>query len=242
MNDVKLTLCKTELIARDVYRLTLKGELPRVLPGQFVDIKLPELYLRRPISVCFSDNTTMILIFKVVGKGTELMAQMKPGEVFTALMPLGHGFDLEKSTASPLLVGGGVGTPPLYFLCRELIRRRVTPSVLLGFGSLSDVFYADKFEALGCRVSVATLDGSFGHKGVVTDLLGSVPHSFTYACGPEPMLKALYYADPSDGQYSFEARMGCGFGACMGCSMMTNNGSVRICKDGPVLDKEVIKW
>lgn len=211
-------------------------------PGQFVNIKLDGLFLRRPISVCDSEDGTLTLIYKVVGKGTEQMSKMPVGERLDILTGLGNGYDTEKSGNAPLLVGGGVGVPPLYMLAKKLIGEGKQVKVILGFNTADEVFYKDEFAALGATVTVATVDGSMGVKGFVTDAMAGMDYTYFYTCGPEPMLKALYKASETSGQMSFEERMGCGFGACMGCSCKTVTGNKRICKEGPVLEKEDVIW
>lgn len=210
-------------------------------PGQFVNVKLNGLYLRRPISVCNSKNGKLTLIYKVVGHGTEQMSKMTEGKL-DILTGLGNGYDTSKSGDYPLLVGGGVGVPPLYMLAEKLISEGKKVSVILGFNTKDETFFENEFTALGANVYVTTVDGSYGIKGYVTDAISALDYSYAYACGPEPMLKALYNASNKSGQYSFEERMGCGFGACMGCSCKTLYGNKRICKDGPVLEKEEIIW
>ena len=210
-------------------------------PGQFVNIQLEGHFLRRPISVCDCEGDVLTLIYKVVGKGTEQMSMMGKGEKLDLLTGLGNGFDTAKSGDKPLLIGGGVGVPPMYLLAKKLIAEGKKPSVIVGFNKEEEIFFADEFAALGIDVTVATADGSVGVKGFVTDALPE-EYSYFYTCGPEPMLKALYHATKTSGQLSFEERMGCGFGACMGCSCQTKYGNKRICKDGPVLEKEEIIW
>lgn len=210
-------------------------------PGQFVNIQLESHFLRRPISVCDCEGNVLTLIYKVVGKGTEQMSEMEKGEKLDLLTGLGNGFDTAKSGDKPLLIGGGVGVPPMYLLAKRLIAEGKKPSVIVGFNKEEEIFFADEFAALGIDVTVATADGSVGVKGFVTDALPE-EYSYFYTCGPEPMLKALYHATKTSGQLSFEERMGCGFGACMGCSCKTKYGNKRICKDGPVLEKEEIIW
>ena len=220
-------------------KLTGRGEAPR--PGQFVNIALPGRYLRRPISVCDGDKNRLTLVYKVVGRGTEDMSDLGAGEELDLLTGLGNGYDTTLAGDRPLLIGGGVGVPPLYLLAKTLIAEGKTPTVILGFNARDEVFYEDEFRALGCEVRVTTVDGSYGCKGFVTDAL---PESYThvYTCGPLPMLKAVYDKTAADGQYSFEERMGCGFGACMGCSKKTTTGYKRVCKDGPVFRKGEILW
>ena len=237
------TVKTNEKIAKDVYRMTLVGDTSKIIsPGGFVELELPGLYLRRPISVCDVTADTLTLIYKVVGVGTDAMCKYENGVELDVLTGLGNGFNVYADTKAPLLVGGGVGVPPLYMLCKRLIEKGVTPSVILGFNTKDDVFYKEEFEALGVKVTVTTADGSFGTKGFVTDALDAHTYDYTYACGPLPMLKALYERSGVDGEYSFEARMGCGFGACMGCSIPTKNGMKRVCKEGPVFKKEEIVW
>lgn len=237
-------------LAKDVYRMTLTGDTCGIRPGQFVNIKLDGLYLRRPISVCDCVGCVLTLIYKVVGKGTELMSKMTQCEELDVLTGLGNGYDLTKSGETPLLIGGGVGVPPLYMLCRKLAEEGKHPTVVLGFNKAEEVFYPNEFAALGAEVKVATVDGSVGVKGFVTDAIAALADeekkfSYFYTCGPEPMLKAVYNSpvlDGVEGEFSFEERMGCGFGACMGCSCKTVTGYKRICKDGPVLEKKEILW
>lgn len=237
---VKSNVC----IAKAVYEMVLVGDTSDITAsGQFLNIKLDGFYLRRPISICDWDNETVTIIYKVVGKGTEYMATLGEGAELDILTGLGNGYNLEKSGDAPLLVGGGAGVPPLYNLAKKLIAQGKTVKVILGFNTADDVFYEDKFSALGAETFVTTADGSHGIKGFVTNALDAAGNvTYTYACGPEPMLKALYNATEVSGQYSFEERMGCGFGACMGCSCKTKYGNKRICKDGPVLEKEEIIW
>lgn len=225
-----------------VYEMKLRGDTSAVTAsGQFVNLKLSGLYLRRPISVCDVEGDVLTLAYKVVGKGTAQMSRMTPGETVDVLTGLGNGYDLSVSGDHPLLLGGGVGVPPMYLLAKRLREEGKAISVVLGFNRADEVFYEEEFRALGCDVTVATADGSRGIKGFVTDALPD-NYSYFYTCGPEPMLKAVYKATKTSGQFSFEERMGCGFGACMGCSCKTVTGYKRICKDGPVLRKEEILW
>lgn len=229
-------------LTANVYLMMLVGDTSEIKrPGQFVNVKLNGLYLRRPISVCNSKNGKLTLIYKVVGHGTEQMSKMTEGKL-DILTGLGNGYDTSKSGGHPLLVGDGVGVPPLYMLAEKLISEGKKVSVILGFNTKDEIFFENEFTALGADVYVTTADGSYGTKGFVTDAMPALSYSYTYACGPEPMLKALYNASNTSGQYSFEERMGCGFGACMGCSCKTLYGNKRICKDGPVLEKEEIIW
>lgn len=227
-------------IAQNVYKMILLGDTTSISrPGQFINISISGLYLRRPISICDWDENSITIIYKVVGKGTEKMSEMHPGESLNVLTGLGNGFNVENSGKRPLLVGGGVGVPPLYKLAKELNN----PIIVLGFNSKDDVFYVDEFKKITPDVYVATADGTYGEKGFVTDVIKNLKdYDYTYSCGPEPMLKALYDATDVSGEYSFEERMGCGFGACMGCSCKTKYGNKRICKEGPVLVKEEIIW
>ena len=243
MKDVLLTLEKNERIAKNTYLWELSGDISDITAsGQFVNIKLDGLYLRRPISVCNIEGDRLTIIFKVVGKGTEKMSEATVGEKFSVLVGLGNGYDLTKSGDRPLLIGGGAGVPPMYMLCKELIREGKSPTVILGFNTADEVFYENEFIDLGARVIVATADGSYGVKGFVTNAMDGVDYTYFYTCGPEPMLKAVYNATATSGQMSFEERMGCGFGACMGCSCKTLTGYKRICKEGPVMEKEEILW
>ena len=236
------TVVSNERIANDVMLMKLSGDTSAITAsGQFVNIKIEGLFLRRPISVCDYDEGTLTLIYKVVGEGTEVMAGYGAGEVLDVLTGLGNGYDTSLSGEKPLLIGGGVGVPPLYNLCKKLVAEGKKPTVVLGFNSAGDVFYEDEFRALGAEVSVTTADGSYGIKGFVTNAM-DVEYTHFYCCGPEPMLKAVYAATKTSSQLSFEERMGCGFGACMGCSCKTITGYKRICKEGPVMMKEEILW
>ncbi len=231
-------------IAKDVYKMILSGDTSAITaPGQFVNIKLDGFYLRRPISICDYDETNITIIYKVVGQGTELMSKLDPYQKLDLLVGLGNGFDISTSGDKPLLIGGGVGVPPLYNLCKQLLAKGAVPNVILGFNTSYEIFAAKSFEKLGVKVFVTTVDGSSGIKGFVTDALPLVgDYSYFYTCGPLPMFKAVYNATATSGQFSFEERMGCGFGACMGCTYKTKDGNKRICKDGPVLVKEEIVW
>ncbi len=230
-------------LTKDVYLMRLEGDTSDITSsGQFVNIKLDGLYLRRPISVNDVEGNILTIIYKVVGKGTEQMAGMQEGTL-DILTGLGNGYDTSLSGSNVLLAGGGVGVPPLYMLAKKLLAEGKRVSVILGFNTASEVFFEEEFSNLGCDVTVTTVDGSKGIKGFVTDALEKYPDAgYFYTCGPEPMLKALYNATDIPGQFSFEERMGCGFGACMGCSCKTLYGNKRICKDGPVLKKEEIIW
>ena len=226
-----------------IYRMVLEGDTSALCAtGQFVNLKIDGLYLRRPISVCDWDASTITLIYKVVGKGTEIMAKAVPGQEFDVLTGLGNGYNTAKSGEKPLLLGGGVGIPPLYALCKKLIAEGKSPTVILGFNKQDEIFLADEFRALGVRVIICTADGSVGVKGFVTDAMKDVDYDYFYTCGPMPMFRAIEAVAETSGQYSFEERMGCGFGACMGCSCKTKYGNKRICRDGPVLEREEIIW
>ncbi len=232
-------------LAEKVFEMRLRGDASAVKrAGQFVDIAVEGLFLRRPISVCDFAYDSLTLIYKVVGEGTARMAEMKPGGRLDILTGLGNGFDADRTTARAMLVGGGVGVPPLYRLAKDLTARGKEVTAVLGFNRADDIFYANEFAAAGAKVVIATADGSAGTKGFVTDAVRECGAEFDYfyACGPLPMLKALCDATAADGELSFEERMGCGFGACMGCSCKTHKGSKRICKEGPVLRKDEIIW
>lgn len=242
MKQVILKITQNKPLTENVYEMILKGDTKEIkTPGSFINIKLDGFYLRRPISVCDYDAESVTIIYKTVGKGTEKMALMQQGERLDVLIGLGNGFDETKSGEKPLLIGGGVGVPPMYNLAKKLIADGKKVSVILGFNTASEVFYKEEFEKAGAEVFVTTADGSMGIKGFVTAAM-DMDYSYVYTCGPEPMLKAVYEKSTSSGQFSFEERMGCGFGACMGCSCKTKYGNKRICKDGPVLEKEEIIW
>ena len=243
MKDTYFTLVSTEKIAKNTYEWVLEGDTSEITaPGQFVNIKLDGFYLRRPISVADVEGNKLTIVYKAVGDGTERMANMPIGEKLLVLTGLGNGYDTTPSGEAPLLIGGGAGVPPMYLLARRLTGEGKRPTVILGFGSSDEVFYKERFEALGARVLVTTVDGSAGIRGFVTDAFCEVEYTYFYTCGPEPMLKAVYAKSESSGQFSFEERMGCGFGACMGCTCKTKYGNKRICRDGPVLVKEEIIW
>ena len=226
-----------------VFEIKLKGDTSDITAcGQFVNVKIEGFYLRRPISVCDLQDDVLTLVYKTVGRGTEKMSAMMPGERLDLLTGLGNGYDLSASGDKPLLLGGGVGVPPMYLLAKELMAQGKEVSVILGFNTKSEVFYEKQFKDIGAEVRVTTADGTYGAKGFITDIMNEKPYSYFYCCGPEPMLKAVYRASKSSGQFSFERRMGCGFGACMGCSCKTVTGNKRICREGPVLRKEEILW
>ena len=225
-----------------VYLMVLEGDTSDItVPGQFINIKLEGQFLRRPISVCDVSKKDVTIIYKVVGHGTEIMSKYTD-ETLDVLTGLGNGYDTSVSGDRPVLLGGGVGVPPLYLLAKKLIEEGKKPSVILGFNTKDEIFYEDEFRKLGADVYVTTVDGSYGVKGFVTDALKNIDYTYFYTCGPEPMLKAIHTASATSGQLSFEERMGCGFGACMGCSCKTLTGYKRICKEGPVMLKEEILW
>ena len=244
MKQVIFKIKENSKIAKNTYKMVLLGDTSGITNcGQFVNIALEGLYLRRPISVCDYEDGVLTLIYKAVGEGTELMAKLPEGKELDILVGLGNGYDTTKSGDAPLLIGGGVGVPPLYALCKKLISEGKKPTVILGFNTSDEVFCTEDFKALGVNVLVATADGSVGTKGFVTDAMKEIDnYTYFYTCGPTPMLKALFNTTITSGQFSFEERMGCGFGACMGCSCKTNFGNKRVCKDGPVFEKEEILW
>ncbi len=242
MKDTIFKILTNKMIAVNTYEMVLAGDISGITAaGQFVNIKLDGFYLRRPISVCNAENGLLTLIYKAVGKGTDYMATLTAGVELSVLTGLGNGYDLTLSGDKPLLIGGGAGVPPMFMAAKKLIEQGKTVTVIMGFGRKEEVFYKEEFEKLGAEVRIATIDGSCGIKGFVTD---AMPEKYTYfyTCGPEPMLKAVYDRSATSGQFSFEERMGCGFGACMGCTCKTKYGNKRICKDGPVLTKEEIIW
>ena len=241
MNDSTFIIRKNEPLTSAVYEMVLAGDVTGVLPGQFVNVRLPGFYLRRPISVCDKEDGVLTLVYKVVGHGTDYMAGLTPGTGLYVLCPLGNGYDLTTAGDAPLLFGGGVGVPPLYLLAKELRRAGKAVSVVLGFNTKDEVFYENEFRALGAHVTVTTADGSYGTKGFVTDALPEA-YSCFYTCGPLPMLKAVCKTASTDGQVSLEERMGCGFGACVGCTHKTKTGYKRVCKEGPVFYKEDLLW
>ncbi len=243
MKQVIFKVISNEKIAKDVFKMVMEGDTSSIACGQFVNIQIEGLYLRRPISVCEVAGDKLTIIYKVVGKGTEVMSNMTEGVALDVLTGLGNGYDLSVSGENPLLIGGGVGVPPMYQLAKDLRAEGKDVTVILGFNKAEEIFYEAEFKALGADVYVATVDGSVGTKGFVTDVMKALTdYTYVYTCGPEPMLKAVYNESKTSGQFSFEERMGCGFGACMGCSCKTKYGNKRICKDGPVLTKEEIVW
>lgn len=242
MRQLIFKIKENKLLTKDIVKMVLEGDTADITkPGQFVNIKLDGLYLRRPISVCDCEKDKLTLIYKVVGKGTEQMRDMKNGEL-DILSSLGNGYDTSLSGEKPLLIGGGVGVPPLYMLAKELRSEGKDVSVILGFNTADEIFYEEEFKELGCKVCVTTVDGSYGTKGFVTEVMKDIDYTHFFTCGPEPMLKAVWKESKTSGQLSFEERMGCGFGACMGCSCKTLTGFKRICKDGPIMMKEEILW
>ncbi|MBR2639124.1 MAG: dihydroorotate dehydrogenase electron transfer subunit [Oscillospiraceae bacterium] len=242
MRQLLFEIKENKPLTKDIMEMVLAGDTSDITrPGQFVNIKLDGLYLRRPISVCDSEEGKLTLIYKVVGKGTEQMRDMTEGTL-DILSSLGNGYDTSISGEKPLLIGGGVGVPPLYMLAKELRKEGKEVSVILGFNTKDEIFYEEEFKALGCKVYVTTVGGSYGIKGFVTEAMKEIDYTHFFTCGPEPMLKAVWNASKTSGQLSFEERMGCGFGACMGCSCKTLTGFKRICKDGPIMMKEEILW
>ncbi|MBO5725727.1 MAG: dihydroorotate dehydrogenase electron transfer subunit [Clostridia bacterium] len=243
MNQGIYTILENVKLTDTVMRMSLKGDTSAITAsGQFINIKLEGKYLRRPISICDYDDEKIVIVYKIVGVGTEQMATLEIGDKLDVLVGLGNGYNTDKSGKKPLLIGGGVGIPPLYNLCKKLIANGVTPTVILGFNTANEIFLKEDFEKLGVRTVITTVDGSFGVKGFVTDAIKDIDYTYFYTCGPMPMFKAIEATAVTSGQYSFEERMGCGFGACMGCSCKTKYGNKRICKDGPVLEREEIIW
>ncbi len=243
MEERIFTIVSNVKIANATYKMVLEGETTKITkPGQFVNIKIQGLYLRRPISVCDYSKTDLTLIYKVVGEGTDKLCQMQKGEKLNLLIGLGNGYNTELSGKNPLLIGGGVGVPPMYNLCKALLAEGKTPTVILGFNTGEEVFYKQEFESLGVKTHITTADGSVGVKGFVTDVMKNLEYDYFFTCGPMPMFKAIEGIAKTSGQYSFEERMGCGFGACMGCTCKTKYGNKRICVDGPVLLREEVVW
>ena len=236
-------IAQNEKLTENVYKMVLLGDASEIgAPGQFINIKLSGFYLRRPISICDYSENTITIVYKVVGGGTEMLSKMQKGEKLDCLVSLGNGFSTKESGNTPVLIGGGVGIPPLFALCKKLLGEGKTPTVILGFNKKEEIFLEDDFKNLGVKVIVTTVDGSYGEKGFVTDALKTLDYTYFYTCGPMPMFEAIEKTATTSGQYSFEERMGCGFGACMGCSCKTKYGNKRICKDGPVLVREEIIW
>ena len=236
------TITENKKLNKNVYKMILSGDTSGIsAPGQFINIKLDGFFLRRPISICDYNGESITVIYKTVGDGTEFMSTLTEGEKLDCLVGLGNGYTLNNAE-KPVLIGGGVGVPPLFALAKALINKGVTPEVILGFNSDDEIFLEKEFKALGCKVNVTTVDGSYGVKGFVTDVLNGLDYDYFYTCGPMPMFRAIENTAKTDGQFSFEERMGCGFGACMGCSCKTKDGYKRICKDGPVLERSEIIW
>lgn len=245
MKQGKYIIKENKNIATNIWRMVLAGDTSAVTSaGQFINIKLDGHFLRRPISVNDVSSDAITIIYKVLGRGTEEMTHLEVGAELDILTGLGNGYSLAEAGDAPILIGGGVGIPPLYNLAKRLLLENPSRKVkvVLGFNTKDEMFYEDEFKSLGCEVIIATADGSYGMKGLVTDAISELDYSYFYTCGPEPMLKALHKATKTDGQMSFEERMGCGFGACMGCSCKTITGYKRICKDGPVLRKGEVLW
>jgi len=243
LNQGIFTIEKNEPLTETVYKMELTGDTSEIsAPGQFVNLKISGFYLRRPISVCDYKDGHLTLVYKVVGGGTRAMSEMKPGDTIDILSGLGNGYTCKPSGERPLLIGGGVGIPPLYALCKHLLAQGKKPTVILGLNTKDEIFLKEEFCALGVETIVTTVDGSYGTKGFVTDAMKDIEYTYFYTCGPEPMFKAIDKVATTAGQFSFEERMGCGFGACMGCSCKTKYGNKRICKDGPVLKREEIIW
>ncbi len=243
MKKSVFTVKSNEKIANNVYKMVLAGDTSSITaPGQFVNISLDGMYLRRPISVCDYECGLLTIVYKVVGKGTEYMSGLNQGKELDLLTGLGNGYDVSRSGERPLLIGGGVGVPPMYNLCKKLISQGKEPTVIIGFNTKDEVFYENEFKELGAKVYVTTADGSYGTKGFVTDVMKDMEYTYFYTCGPEPMFRAIDKVATKSGEYSFEERMGCGFGACMGCSCKTLTGNKRICKEGPVMKREEILW
>lgn len=242
MKDSILEIVSNEALKKDVYRLTMCGDtFAGIIPGQFVNIKLDGAFLRRPLSVCDIQDDRLTVVYKVKGAGTELLSSMQRGKL-DVLTELGNGFDMDVSGDAPLLIGGGLGFTPLYYLAKKFVARGTVPAVILGFNTSEEVLYEDEFLTLGARVLVSTADGSYGKKGFVTDIMPETDYTYFYSCGPEAMFEAIHKAAVTGGEFSFEARMGCGFGACMGCTCKTLTGSKRICKDGPVMKRDELLW
>ena len=243
MTESVFTVISNEKIAKNTYKMLLLVNTDGARPGQFVNIKIDGFFLRRPISVCDIEENTLTLIYKTVGAGTDKLSKTEKGEKLDILAFLGNGYDLSKSGEAPLLIGGGVGVPPLFLLAKKLVKEGKKPTAILGFNSADEIFLKDEFEAIGVKTFIATADGSVGKRGFVTDVMKNTDiYTYFYTCGPEPMLRAVYNESKTDGEFSFEERMGCGFGACVGCTCKTKYGNKRICRDGPVLSKEEIIW
>lgn len=242
MTKDKYKILSNKALTSSVFKMVLEGDTSSITrPGQFINIQLDGYYLRRPISISDYDDKTITIIYKVVGHGTEAMSALKEDTKLDCLVGLGNGYDTSLTNKSALVLGGGVGVPPLYGLCKKLLSEGKSVRVVLGFNTKEEVFYEEEFKKLGAEVIVTTVDGSYGVKGFVTDAI-DYEYDYFYTCGPLPMLKAVYNKTTTSGQFSFEERMGCGFGACMGCTQKTTNGYKRVCKEGPVFVKEEIVW
>ena len=240
---MKYTIIENRHLTGATWLMRLRGDTSGITrPGQFVNVAVDGCFLRRPISICDWDDSTITLIYKVVGEGTEQMTTLEPGRTVDTLVGLGNGYNLDQSGNAPVCIGGGVGVPPMYGLTKRLLAQGKDVTVILGFNTKEEIFYEGEFKALGAKVLVATADGSYGTKGFVTDVLKDLSYTYFYTCGPMPMFRAIEKTALTSGQYSFEERMGCGFGACMGCTCKTKYGNKRICKDGPVLQREEIVW
>lgn len=236
-------IAEQRLLTGSVVRMTLTGDTSAVTaPGQFVNVRVEGSFLRRPISVCDCEADRLTLIYKIVGSGTARMAELPAGSDLDILTGLGNGYALDPAGDAPLLIGGGVGVPPLFLLCRKLLGRGIRPAVILGFNTKDEIFLEEEFRALGADVTVTTADGSYGTPGFVTAAMDGIRYSYFYTCGPLPMLKSVYRKTVTSGQFSLEERMGCGFGACMGCTIHTNGGDKRVCREGPVFTKEDLPW
>ncbi|MBQ2903784.1 MAG: dihydroorotate dehydrogenase electron transfer subunit [Clostridia bacterium] len=243
MNRAYYDIIYNKPLTKDIFEMKLEGDTSHITaPGQFINIQLDGFYLRRPISICDYDDETITIIYKIVGQGTENMSMLDAGDYLDILCGLGNGFDTSKCGKKTVLIGGGVGVPPMYNLCKKLLSEGKDVSVILGFNTKDEIFYEEEFKALGAKVYVSTVDGSYGTKGFVTDVLKDLEYDYFCTCGPMPMFRAIEKIAKTSGQYSFEERMGCGFGACMGCSCKTKYGYKRICRDGPVLEREEIIW
>ncbi|MCQ2546306.1 MAG: dihydroorotate dehydrogenase electron transfer subunit [Clostridia bacterium] len=249
MIKAELTVKSNRQIADRTWEMILEtpsGMTDDFRPGQFINIRIDGLYLRRPISICDWSDDTVTIVYKTVGRGTEAMSRIEAGAKIDVLLPLGNGYNTEAENVGerPVLIGGGAGVPLMYCLCRRLVSEGVVPAVVLGFRTAGEMFYIERFREMNIEVAVATEDGSYGVKGFVTDVMSDPGYTSFFACGPEGMLRAVDRAAKADipGWFSFEERMGCGFGACMGCSCETKYGSKRICKDGPVLERGEIIW